>query len=98
MLLIALILSGLVNVFLLWVQIAQIFHVYIITHTPRWADLSGWLGTFALVVIILSATSDKPINRHNRLIKLLGITVVCLAIVQFLANRVYITFETHRFY
>lgn len=95
---IALILSGLTNAFMLWVQVALIFHRAFLTHTPRWADFSGWIGTIAWVMILLSAISDKPISQHNRMIKVLGMIVVCLAIAQFLTNRIYVTVESHHFY
>ena len=95
---IALILSGLTNAFMLWIQMALIFHKAFLTHTPRSVDLSGWTGAIASVMIVLSAISGKPIGQHNRMIKVLGIIVVCLSITQFLTNRIYVTVETHHFY
>ena len=98
LLLIALVLSGLTNVFMLYVQLALIFHVFILTHTARWSDVLSWFGTAASVIIVLAAISDKPITQHNRAIKVIGLIVVCLAIFAFIVNRIYIVTETHQFY
>lgn len=98
LLLIALVLSGLTTVFMLYVQLALIFHVFILTHTARWSDVLSWFGTTASVIIVLAAISDKPITQHNRAIKVIGLIVVCLAILAFIVNRIYIVTETHQFY
>lgn len=94
---IALIISGLANLLMLWIQLALIFKIFILTHVSRWADLAGWFGTFATVIIVLSSISDKSISRHHKLIKVVGIIVVCLVIVQFLTNRIYASFQIHHF-
>lgn len=83
---------------MLYVQLALMFHVFILTHTARWSDVLSWFGTAASVIIVLAAISDKPLTQHNRAIKLIGIVVVCLVIIAFLANRIYVVTETHQFY
>lgn len=82
---------------MLWVQIQLIFKVFVLTHVSRWADIFGWFELFASVIIVLSSISDKPISRHHKFIKVVGIIVVFLTIALFLTSHIYVTVQTHKF-
>lgn len=97
-LLVALVFNGLINLYMLWDEFALLFHVFILGPVYRWVDALSWLGTAATVIIVLSSISDKPIIRHNRAIKIVGIIVVCLNIGWFLTNRIYDSIEVHQFF